>query len=545
MTYLRLEEITKSFGSFIANDGINLSIDAGSIHALLGENGAGKTTLMNILCGLYSPDRGQIYLQDKPVQITSPSVAIAHGIGMIHQHFMLVPQLTVTENIILGTALDWRLNLLDKADEIVNMSKSYNLEVDPLARVGDLPVGTQQRVEILKALYRQAKLLILDEPTAVLTPPEIQSLFKVLRQLAADGHTIIFISHKLEEVMNLCKTVTVLRRGKVVATTTTQETSPQELAKLMVGREVLFKLDKSAYTPPHQGHSPQSPLTKGNPPQPPLTQGGTNTHTSPPYQGGDRGGVVLEVQGLQVKDDRHLPVVRNVSFQIHPGEILGVAGVDGNGQRELADALTGLRPVIQGQIKLAGEDITYWTPQERVKRLKVGYIPEDRQKMGLVMGFSVAKNLILKVFKYLPFCRNWFLQNEAINSNANAAIQKFDIRAEHGGVRVSQLSGGNQQKVVLARELSGEPMLIVAMQPTRGLDVGATEYVQQCLLTERERGAAILYISTELEEVMAMSDRIAVMYEGQFVDILDAATATVAQVGYLMTGGQPSKSISI
>lgn len=535
MTYLRLEGITKSFGTFIANDDINLSIDAGSIHALLGENGAGKTTLMNILCGLYSPDRGQIYLQDKPVQITSPSVAIAHSVGMIHQHFMLVPQLTVTENIILGTALDWRLNLLDKADEIANMFKSYNLEVDPLARVGNLPVGTQQRVEILKALYRQAKLLILDEPTAVLTPPEIQSLFKVLRQLAADGRTIIFISHKLEEVMNLCNTVTVLRRGKVVATTTTQETSSQELAKLMVGREVLFKLDKSAYTPPHQDHSPQ----------PPLSQGGTNTHTSPPFQGGDRGGVVLEVQGLQVKDDRHLPVVRDVSFQIHPGEILGVAGVDGNGQRELADAITGLRRVIQGQIKLAGENITHWTPQERIKRLKVGYIPEDRQKMGLVMGFTVAKNLILKVFKYLPFCRNWFLQNEALNSNANAAIQNFDIRAEHGGIRVSQLSGGNQQKVVLARELSGEPMLIVAMQPTRGLDVGATEYVQQCLLAERERGAAILYISTELEEVMAMSDRIAVMYEGQFVDILDAATATVEQVGYLMTGGQLSTSISI
>jgi simple sugar transport system ATP-binding protein len=252
---------------------------------------------------------------------------------------------------------------------------------------------------------------------------------------------------------------------------------------------------------------------------------------------------VLDVQGLQVEDDRKLPVVRNVSFQILPGEILGVAGVDGNGQRELADAITGLRRVTQGQIKLAGEDITHWTPQQRVKRLKVGYIPEDRQKMGLVMGFSVAKNLILKVFKYLPFCRNWFLQNEAISSNANGAIEKFDIRAEHGKVRVSQLSGGNQQKVVLARELSGEPMLIVAMQPTRGLDVGATEYVQQCLLAERARGAAILYISTELEEVMAMSDRIAVIYEGQFVDILDATTATVEQVGYLMTGGKlPAKT---
>jgi general nucleoside transport system ATP-binding protein len=507
MVYLRLEGITKRFGEFVANDNINLSIEAGSIHALLGENGAGKTTLMNMLCGLYHPDSGQIYLQEKPVEITSPSAAIQHGIGMIHQHFMLVPQLTVTENIILGTELDWRLNLFKKAEEIAAISKSYNLDVDTLARVQDLPVGAQQRVEILKALYRQAQLLILDEPTAVLTPSEIESLFKVLRQLAANGRTIIFISHKLEEVMQLCNTVTVLRRGEVVATTTTQNTTPQELAKLMVGREVLFKLDKSPYTSPREEEN-----------------------------------VILDVQGLQVEDDRKLPVVKNVSFQIRPGEILGIAGVDGNGQRELADAIAGLRPATGGQIKLAGEDITHWTPQQRVKRLKVGYIPEDRQKMGLVMGFSIAKNLILKLFKYLPFCRNWFLQNEAISSNANSAIEKFDIRSEHGNVRVSQLSGGNQQKVVLARELSGEPILIVAMQPTRGLDVGATEYVQQCLLAERSRGAAILYISTELEEVMAMSDAIAVMYEGQFVDILDATTATVEQVGYLMTGGKLSTS---
>ena len=506
MSYLRLEGITKRFGTFVANDDINLSVGAGSIHALLGENGAGKTTLMNILCGLYRPDSGQIYLQDKPVEISTPSIAISHGIGMIHQHFMLVPQLTVTENIILGTTLHWHLNLAEKAAEIAAMSRSYSFEVDPLAKVETLPVGTQQRVEILKALYRQAQLLILDEPTAVLTPPEIASLFKVLRQLAASGHTVIFISHKLEEVMQLCSTVTVLRRGEVVATTTTQASSRQELAKLMVGREVLFKLDKPAVA---------------------------------------AGAVVLEVQGLQMQDERQLIAVRDVSFQLRSGEILGVAGVDGNGQRELADAITGLCPVSQGQIQLTGEDMTRLTPQQRAKRLKVGYIPEDRQKMGLVMGFSVAKNLILKVFKYLPFCRNWFLQNTAINHNANSAIQNFDIRAENGGVKVSQLSGGNQQKIVLARELSGEPVLIVAMQPTRGLDVGATEYVQQCLLAERQRGAAILYISTELEEVLAMSDRIAVMYEGQFVDILDASTATVEQVGYLMAGGiSPEEVVS-
>ncbi|MGA9381015.1 MAG: ABC transporter ATP-binding protein [Phormidium sp.] len=487
MTYLRLEGITKSFGNFIANDNINLTVNRGSIHALLGENGAGKTTLMNILCGLYQPDVGEIYLENKPVEISSPAMAIQRGIGMIHQHFMLVPQLTVTENIILGTKLDLRLNLSEKSQEISQLAKSFNLDVDPLAKVGDLPVGIQQRVEILKALYRQAKLLILDEPTAVLTPPEVKNLARILRELADRDRTIIFISHKLEEVMNLCDTVTVLQRGKVVANLQIKETNSQELARLMVGREVLFQLDKS------------------------------------PHSSGD---VVLEVQNLQVRDERDLFVVKNLSFQLHSGEILGIAGVDGNGQRELADAIANLRQISGGTIS-----------KKTIKK-SIAYIPEDRQKMGLVMGFSIAKNLILKAFNFLPFCRRWLLQYQVINDRANAAIQNFDIRAENPAIKVSQLSGGNQQKVVLARELSGDPDLIIAMQPTRGLDVGATEYVQQKLLAERERGAAILYISTELEEVMAVSDRIAVMYEGKFVDILDATTATVEQVGYLMTGGK-------
>ncbi|HAZ48630.1 MAG TPA: heme ABC transporter ATP-binding protein [Cyanobacteria bacterium UBA11371] len=485
MTYLRLENITKRFGNFIANDNISLTINRGSIHALLGENGAGKTTLMNILCGLYQPDAGQIYLEDKAIKISSPSHAIAHNIAMIHQHFMLVPQLTVTENIILGQNWNLPLNLKQKAETISSLSKSYNLEVDPLAKVGDLPVGVQQRVEILKALYRQAQLLILDEPTAVLTPPEVQVLINILRQLAANGKTIIFISHKLEEVMNLCDTVTVLRRGQIVATAKTANTNRQELAELMVGREVLFQLDKPAQK---------------------------------------LGEVVLEVERIQVQTDRKLLAVRDVSFQLHTGEILGIAGVDGNGQRELADALANLRPLAAGTI----------SKETRA----IAYIPEDRQKMGLVLGFSIARNLIMKVFNLLPFCRHWLLQYGIINDSATSAINKFDIRAENPSVKVSQLSGGNQQKVVLARELSGEPDLIIAMQPTRGLDVGATEYVQQKLIAERERGAAILYISTELEEVMMMSDRIAVMYEGKFVDILDASTATVEQIGYLMTGGK-------
>ncbi|HEY9849574.1 MAG TPA: ABC transporter ATP-binding protein [Leptolyngbyaceae cyanobacterium] len=491
MAYLRLEGITKRFGNFIANDNISLSISRGSIHAILGENGAGKTTLMNILCGLYQPDKGQIFIEDKPVKISSASAAIQCGIGMIHQHFMLIPQLSVTENIILGTEWDWRLDLKAASWKISEMAHSYNLDIDPFRKVGDLPVGVQQRVEILKALYRQAKLLILDEPTAVLTPPEVDILFSILRQLARNGQTIIFISHKLEEVMNLCDTVTILRRGQVVVTKERSETNARELASLMVGREVFFQLEKPAV---------------------------------------ECGDVVLEVKNLQVRDARNLAVVKDVSFEIREGEILGIAGVDGNGQRELADTIANLHPIASGSIH------NHYTNENKQKKL--AYIPEDRQKMGLVMGFSIAKNLILKAFKFLPFCRRWLLQYEIINRHTIEAMESFDIRTENPDIKVSKLSGGNQQKVVLARELSGNPALIVAMQPTRGLDVGATEYVQQRLLVERERGAAILFISTELDEVMQMSDRIAIMYEGKFVEILDASTATVEQIGYLMTGGK-------
>ncbi|BAT52639.1 ABC transporter-like protein [Nostoc sp. NIES-3756] len=486
--YLRLENISKRFNSFIANDNISLSVDAGKIHGILGENGAGKTTLMNIISGLYQPDDGKIYLQDKQVKINSPNAAIKLGIGMIYQHFMLVPQLTVTENIILGTEQSWRLNLRQKQQEIAALSQTYGLEIDPIAKVEDLPVGTQQRVEILKVLYRQAKLLILDEPTAVLTPTEVESLINILRQLAAAGNTIIFISHKLEEVINLCDTVTVLRRGKVVGTAKTNEVTPQKLAELMVGKEVALQVNKSAFVP---------------------------------------GKTVLSVQNLQVADDRGVVTVCNISFQLQAGEILGIAGVDGNGQRELADAIANLRPIIKGKVELHNSG----TPQG------IGYIPEDRQKMGLVMQFNIAQNLILNTFKNSSFCRNLLLQPVTIKSHAQVAMAQFDIRATGEDIKVSQLSGGNQQKVVLARELAGEPDLIVAMQPTRGLDVGAISAVHSRLLAERDRGAAILYISTELEEVMAMSDRITVIYRGEFVAILDAQTATVEEIGFLMAGG--------
>ncbi|BAZ51741.1 sugar ABC transporter ATP-binding protein [Nostoc sp. NIES-4103] len=489
MTYLRLENITKRFGSFVANDNISLSIDTGKIHAILGENGAGKTTLMKIISGLYQPDSGQIYIQEQPVKITNSQEAIKLKIGMLHQHFMLIPQLTITENIVLGTENYWHLNLHQKQQEISALSQAYGLEVDPTAKVESLPIGVQQRVEILKILYRQAQLLILDEPTAVLTPTEVKSLIAILRQLATAGKTIIFISHKLEEVINLCDTITVLRRGKVVATTTTAEATPHQLAELMVGREVALNIQKSPLSP---------------------------------------GKIALSVQNLQVRDNRGVLAVRNLSFDLRVGEILGIAGVDGNGQRELADAITGLQSIKQGKIEFGDSDL---------KRGIIGYIPEDRQKMGLILQFSIAQNLILKAFKKSPFCRQFLLQKQAISNHAKSAMQEFDIRATGEDIKVSQLSGGNQQKVVLARELAGEPDLIVAMQPTRGLDVGAMEAVHSRLLAERDRGAAILYISTELEEIMAMSDRIAVMYRGEFVAILDAQTATVEEIGLLMGGG--------
>ncbi|MBW4661887.1 MAG: ABC transporter ATP-binding protein [Drouetiella hepatica Uher 2000/2452] len=502
MVHLRLEGITKRFGSFVANDSISLEVQSGEIHAILGENGAGKTTLMNVLSGLYQPDSGQIHLEGVPVHLTSANDAIQHGIGMIHQHFMLVPQLSVAENIVLGTEFGLRLNLRQKMEQVRSMSNRYRLQVDPSAIVGDLSVGMQQRVEILKVLYRGARVLILDEPTAVLTPLEVESLFIILRQLAAAGHTILFISHKLDELLNLCDKVTVLRQGQVVETLPIQSVTKEILAQLMVGRKVLFSLDKGIPNP---------------------------------------GSTILDVQNLYVKDDRHLPAIEGVTFQLRTGEILGIAGVDGNGQRELADAIAGLRSVAEGKICLEGIDITEWSVRQRIQQLHIGYIPEDRQRIGLVMNLSIAKNLILKAFKQLPFCKNWLLQDSIIDAHAIHAIKQFDVRAIDEQVSVSNLSGGNQQKVILARELSGHPKLIIAMQPCRGLDVGATEYVQKQLLIERQRGAAILYISTELEEVMTMSDRIAVMYRGQFMDILDAAHATIETVGVLMMGEKVSK----
>ncbi|MEO0457999.1 MAG: ABC transporter ATP-binding protein [Cyanobacteria bacterium P01_A01_bin.114] len=486
---LRLVGITKRFGSATANDNISLTVQAGSIHGLLGENGAGKSTLMNILSGLYQPDAGQIFLGENPIHIKTPADAIRYGIGMIHQHFMLVPQLTVTENIILGSPGGIRLDLRTQSAAVAKLSQTYGLEVPPLARVEDLPVGTQQRVEILKVLYRQARILILDEPTAVLAPAEITTFLAVLRQLARRNHTIIFISHKLDEVMAVCNRVTVLRRGQTIASLPTAETSPAELARLMVDRAVEIS---SRPTPQPAGET------------------------------------VLNVQNIWVNTERQVAALRGLSLQIRAGEIVGIAGVDGNGQRELADAIAGLLPTQQGSIEIRSLTPKSGGPQ-------TAYIPEDRQTQGLVLSFSIARNLILKAFTRLPFCRRWVLRSEVIGAHADSAIQAFDIRADSHRLKANQLSGGNQQKVILARELAGEPDLIIAMQPTRGLDIGAAAAIQQSLLEQRSRGAAILYISTELEEVMAMGDRLAVIYRGQLVEVPDAAT--FEQLGLLMAGG--------
>ncbi len=498
---LRLVGITKQFGPFIANNSISLTVPTGCIHGLLGENGAGKSTLMNILSGLYQPDEGKIFLDKKPIDIKTPADAIKHGIGMIHQHFMLVPQLTVVENIVLGSADSLRLNIKAQAKEITQLGKDYGLEVPPLARVGDLPVGIQQRVEILKVLYRQARILILDEPTAVLTPAEITAFLQVLRRLAARACTIIFISHKLDEVMAVCDEVTVLRQGNVVATRAIAQTNRTELARLMVDRSVEI-----------------------------------NTRPIPQ----SAGKVILNLKNvwanaaaISAQSKTHaILALRGLSLQVRAGEIVGIAGVDGNGQRELADAIAGLIPIQKGTIEIGSE---------AAAQQPIAYIPEDRQQQGLILSFSIAHNLILKAFSKLPFCRRWILQRAEIAAHAKSAIQTFDIRAASAQLKAGQLSGGNQQKVILARELAGEPGVIIAMQPTRGLDIGAIAAVQQSLLAQRSRGAAILYISTELEDVMAMSDRLAVIYRGQLVDILEASSATLEQVGALMVGSTEIK----
>jgi ABC-type uncharacterized transport system ATPase subunit len=501
---LELQGITKRFGSLVANDHIDLSIAPGTIHALLGENGAGKSTLMNILYGLIQPDEGEIRVDGKPITVHSPKDALAAGIGMVHQHFMLVPVFTVAENVALGHEETKPLGWLDRRRmraKVRQLSEQYGLRVDPDALTEDLPVGVQQRVEILKSLVRDAQVLILDEPTAVLTPGETEDLFRIMRELRAGGKAIVFISHKLKEVQAIADTVTILRRGQVVGQRP-PSTSEDELAALMVGRNVQLRVSKPEAKP---------------------------------------GRVVLDVKDLMVAanqvgvpGEEQAPAVNGLTFRVRAGEILGIAGVQGNGQTELCEALMGLLPVTTGTVQLDGRDITGASPRHRL-RAGVGYIPEDRQQDGLVSSFPVAENIVLDTYDRPPYASGVALKLSAIRETATERIAEYDIRTQSIDTPVGTLSGGNQQKVILAREVGRDLTLLLASQPTRGLDVGSIEFVHRRIIEERDEGVAVILVSSELDEIYALSDRIAIMYEGRFTGFRPP-DVPVEELGLLMAG---------
>ena len=504
---LEMRGITKRYPGVVANDGIDLSVAPGEIHALLGENGAGKSTLMNILYGLARPDSGAILLGGEEVHVTGPADAIARGIGMVHQHFMLVPVLTVAENILLGDETMANRIFLDRSEarrRIRALGQRFGFEIDPDALVGDMSVGWQQRVEILKALYRDARILVLDEPTAVLTPQETVEIFAVLRNLAAEGHSIIFISHKLYEVLEIADRITVIRRGKVVGERIPDQTSEEDLAELMVGRDVQLAID----VPP-----------------------------------GTAGDVILDVAGLSVRDQHGRDVVADVSFQVRAGEILGIAGVAGNGQDELVAALTGLRQPRAGTILLDGRDATRSGPRE-LHELGVSFVPADRHRYALVLGFPLTDNLVLTDYFAPPYARRGIRSDEAIAARAAEAIEQFDIRTPSASVSAGALSGGNQQKLVMARELDRDLRLLVLDQPTRGLDVGSVEFVHRQTVAKRDAGTAVLLVSAELDEILELSDRIAVMYEGRIVAIRDGRSASREEIGLLMATGGRQDAVS-
>lgn len=500
---IEMKGIGKSFPGVRANDNINLIVKQGEIHVLLGENGAGKSTLMNILYGLYTPDEGEIFVKGKPVKISNPNIAISLGIGMVHQHFMLVPPFTVAENIILGSEPKSGLKLdMDKAIKDVNeLSKKYELHVDANAKIQDITVGMQQRVEILKTLYRGAEILILDEPTAVLTPQEIQELGVILKSLVNQGKSIILITHKLKEVMAMSDIVTIIRRGKVIDTLRTSQTNIEELAEKMVGRKVSLTVDKNE---------------------------------------AKMGAPVLQVKRIKALDNRGLEAVKGIDFEVRSGEILGIAGVDGNGQNELVQTITGLRKATEGDIIVKDKNITNKSPKEIID-CGVGYIPEDRHKRGLVLDFSISENSILGSHRNAKFKKNLGLDYRKIREHAKNLIKLYDVRTPNEKVYAKSLSGGNQQKLIIAREFDREPSLLIASQPTRGLDVGAIEFVHKRLIEQRDKGKAVLLVSLELDEIMALSDRIAVMYDGKIVDIVDAKDTTELELGIMMAGGKRSE----
>lgn len=498
---IEMKGITKKFGDFVANDNINLTVHKGEVRALLGENGAGKTTLMNQLYGLYKPTKGDIYINQKHVEVTNPNVAISNGIGMVHQHFMLVKPFTVTENIILGmetTKFGGVLDIKKARKDVKELSEKYGLYVDPDSKVRDITVGMEQRVEILKTLYRGADILILDEPTAVLTPQEITDLIGIIHNLTDEGKSVIIITHKLKEIKAIGDYCTIIRRGKHIDTVDVSKVTEEELASKMVGREVNFIVDK-----PEQ----------------------------------EAGETILEIENLVVKDNRKINQVDGLSISVRKGEILGLAGIDGNGQSELVEAITGLRAVESGTVKIHNKDITGKTPKEIIE-CKINTIPEDRQKYGLVLEYNVAENMILENYYKAPFSKRGVLNFNRIYKFAKELIDKFDVRPDDEHFKAAELSGGNQQKVIIAREVANSPDLLIAVQPTRGLDVGAIEYVHKALVEQRNYGRAVFLVSLELDEIMNISDRIAVIFEGKIVGIIDAKNADENEIGLMMAGGK-------
>ena len=495
---LEMRGVTKRFPGVLANDHVDFDVKSGEVHALLGENGAGKSTLMKILYGLYHPDEGEILINGKPVTIDSPNDSINLGIGMIHQHFMLVQTLTVAENVALGLpSTRGLITDLDRVSKrIIELAGIYGLKIDPSVYIWQLSVGQQQRVEIIKALYRGAALLILDEPTAVLTPQEVDELFVIMHQMVKDGHALIFISHKLHEVVEISNRVSVLRDGRLMGTRPTSETTKQDLANWMVGREVGFAPDRGEV---------------------------------------QRGEVRLKLEDVSCGSDRGTPGLRGISLEVHSGEILGIAGVSGNGQRELAETITGLRKVTGGKVRLEGEDVTNMLPAELTDRM-LSYIPEERMKDGMIKDFTIAENMVLREHQKRPYSRYGFLNLREISKHSEKLISKFQVKTPSQETLAKNLSGGNIQKVVIARELSRNPRVIIAAQPTRGLDIGATEYVRQVLSEQRKTGAAILLISEDLDEILTLSDRIAVIYEGQIMNIVPRDEATPEKLGLLMAG---------
>ncbi|WP_242280398.1 ABC transporter ATP-binding protein [Bacillus cereus group sp. BfR-BA-01428] len=502
---IEMNNITKVFPGIVANDDITLQVKQGEIHALLGENGAGKSTLMNVLFGLYQPEQGEIKIKGNSVNITNPNVANDLGIGMVHQHFMLVHNFTVTENIILGNEpkKKGKIAVDEAAKEIQKLSEQYGLAVDPYAKIQDISVGMQQRVEILKTLYRGAEILIFDEPTAVLTPQEIHELIQIMKKLVQEGKSIVLITHKLKEIMEVCDRCTIIRKGKGIGTVDVAHTNENKLAELMVGRQVNFKTEKIDAKPKEE---------------------------------------VLSIANLVVHDARQLPAVKGLDLTVRAGEIVGIAGIDGNGQSELIEAITGLRKVESGSIAIKGKEITNW-PVRRITEEGIGHIPEDRHKHGLVLDFSVRDNIVLQTYYKNPFSKKGILNFSKITEKAKALIEQFDVRTPSEQTLARALSGGNQQKAIIAREVDRDPDLLIAAQPTRGLDVGAIEFIHKRLIEQRDKGKGVLLLSLELDEILNVSDRIAVIYEGKIVAIVDAKETNEQKLGLLMAGGTKKEQV--